>query len=214
MTATRCRACRLRYPPNSGERRFRATLARHLRRQAPRDGGHLPQHGFGRFMGECRRSALSRTIFCFGISHRRRLSRLRHDTLELIACTCLNSSSNIRSSVFSKGQLVLLGSWPRWLLVLAILAAAGGFGAFLVLGRQHFTKAFKGYRSVVLWALDWALLALLLLLLWQPAISVTALKQNQNIIAVVIDDSRSMALKDVGGHARARSGKLALKAVC
>ncbi len=51
---------------------------------------------------------------------------------------------------------------------------------------------------IVLWALDWALLALLLLLLWQPAISVTALKQQQNIIAVVVDDSRSMALKDTG----------------
>jgi len=101
-------------------------------------------------------------------------------------------------SVFSRGQLVLLGSWPRWILVLAILAAAAGLGAFLILGRKHFTKALQGYRSVVLWALDWALLALLLLLLWQPAISVAALKQNQNIIAVVIDDSRSMALKDTG----------------
>ena len=101
-------------------------------------------------------------------------------------------------SVFSKGQLVLLGSWPRWILVLAILAAAGGLGFFLIARRKRFTKALQGYRTVVLWALDWALLALLLLLLWQPAISVTALKQQQNIIAVVVDDSRSMALKDTG----------------
>jgi uncharacterized membrane protein len=101
-------------------------------------------------------------------------------------------------SVFSKGQLVLLGSWPRWILVLAILAAAGGLAVILLRGRQRFTKTLQGYRRVVLWALDWALLALLLLLLWQPAISVTALKQNQNIIAVVVDDSRSMSLKDTG----------------
>ena len=39
-------------------------------------------------------------------------------------------------SVFSKGQLVLLGSWPRWILLLAVLAAAGGLAAFLVLGRK------------------------------------------------------------------------------
>jgi uncharacterized membrane protein len=101
-------------------------------------------------------------------------------------------------SVFAKGQLVLLGSWPHWLLLLAILAAAAGLAVFLLRGRERFTKALQGYRRVVLWALDWALLALLLLLLWQPAISVTALKQNQNIIAVVVDDSRSMALKDTG----------------
>jgi len=101
-------------------------------------------------------------------------------------------------SVFSKGQLVLLGSWPRWLLVLGILAAAAGLAFFLLSPKKHFIKALQGYRRVVLWALDWALLALLLLLLWQPAISVTALKQNQNIIAVVVDDSRSMSLKDTG----------------
>ena len=101
-------------------------------------------------------------------------------------------------SVFSKGQLVLLGSWPRWILALAILAAAGVLAFFLIARRKQFTKALQGYRTVVLWALDWGLLALLLLLLWQPAISVTALKQQQNIIAVVVDDSRSMALKDTG----------------
>ncbi len=101
-------------------------------------------------------------------------------------------------SVFSKGQLVLLGSWPRWLLVLLILAAAGGLAGLLLAHKARFTKALQGYRRAVLWALDWALLALLLLLLWQPAISITALKQNQNIIAVVVDDSRSMGLKDTG----------------
>jgi uncharacterized membrane protein len=101
-------------------------------------------------------------------------------------------------SVFSKGHLVLLGSWPRWILLLAVLLAAAGLAVFLIARREQFTKALRGYRSVVLWALDWALLALLLLLLWQPAISVTALKEQQNIVAVVIDDSRSMALKDTG----------------
>ncbi len=101
-------------------------------------------------------------------------------------------------SVFEKGQLVLLGSWPRWALVIAVLAAAVGLAVFLVRPRRQFIKALRGYRSIVLWALDWLLLAVLLLLLWQPAISVTALKQNQNIIAVVVDDSRSMSLKDSG----------------
>jgi hypothetical protein len=102
------------------------------------------------------------------------------------------------ANVFAKGHFVLLGSWPRWILLLLVLAAAAGLAVFLLAKRQHFTRALRGYRSIVLWALDWALLALLLLLLWQPAISVTALKQQQNIIAVVVDDSRSMALKDTG----------------
>jgi len=99
-------------------------------------------------------------------------------------------------SVFSKGHFVLMGSWPRWLLILGVLAAAGALAVFLIGKRKQFTKALQGWRTVVLWGLDWALLAVLLLLLWQPAISVTALKEQQNIVAVVVDDSRSMALKD------------------
>jgi hypothetical protein len=38
------------------------------------------------------------------------------------------------------------------------------------------------------------LAALLLALLWQPAITVAELKPQQNIIAVLVDDSRSMAI--------------------
>ena len=34
---------------------------------------------------------------------------------------------------------------------------------------------------------------MLLLMLWQPALSVTTLRPQQNIVAVVADDSRSMA---------------------
>lgn len=51
-------------------------------------------------------------------------------------------------------------------------------------------------RAIVLSALQWATLAVLLLLLWEPAISVTSLKSQQNIVAVVLDNSRSMALAD------------------
>jgi uncharacterized membrane protein len=101
-------------------------------------------------------------------------------------------------SVFAKGHFVLLGSWPRWVLALTVLGAAGALAVFFLRRRDQFTKAMRGYRSIVLWALDSALLALLLLLLWQPAVSITALKQQQNIVAIVIDDSRSMALKDIG----------------
>jgi uncharacterized membrane protein len=48
----------------------------------------------------------------------------------------------------------------------------------------------------MVWALQSALLALLLLLLWEPALSVAALRPQQNIIAVIADDSRSMAMME------------------
>ena len=53
--------------------------------------------------------------------------------------------------------------------------------------------------------------ALLLLLLWQPAITVAELKPQQNIIAVVVDDSRSMAIADDGGAPRQTQAVKALK---
>jgi uncharacterized membrane protein len=43
-----------------------------------------------------------------------------------------------------------------------------------------------------------ALAALILLLLWRPAVSVATLKPQQNIIAVVVDDSRSMSIREDG----------------
>lgn len=47
-----------------------------------------------------------------------------------------------------------------------------------------------------------ALAALLLFLLWHPALSVATLKPQQNIVAVVVDDSASMATPDENGATR------------
>ncbi|HET8549333.1 MAG TPA: hypothetical protein VFL57_15075, partial [Bryobacteraceae bacterium] len=51
-------------------------------------------------------------------------------------------------------------------------------------------------RSAVLWGLQAAFLTVLLLMIWQPALSVSMLKPQQNVITVVVDDSRSMALRE------------------
>ncbi|HEY3939978.1 MAG TPA: glutamine amidotransferase, partial [Bryobacteraceae bacterium] len=111
-------------------------------------------------------------------------------------------------SVFAKGSFVLLGSWPRWALLLGVLAAAAVLGAFVLRGRKEAKPGIHGGRAIVLWLLQSALLAVLLLLLWEPAISVTALKPQQNIIAVVVDDSRSMALKDSGSSREQQAREL------
>ena len=97
--------------------------------------------------------------------------------------------------VFQKGNFVWLAGWPFWLLIVAILAAAAGL-AYLILGRGW--SLVKGYRAMVIWGLQASLVALLLLMLWQPALSVSALKSQQNIVAVVVDDSKSMALVEDG----------------
>ncbi len=58
----------------------------------------------------------------------------------------------------------------------------------------------------MIWGLQTLLAALVLVLLWQPAITVAELKPQQNIIAVLVDDSRSMAISE-DGATRAGAGR-------
>ena len=61
----------------------------------------------------------------------------------------------------------------------------------------------RGVRAGVVWLLQTAAWSrLLLFLLWHPALSVATLKPQQNIVAVVVDDSASMAIADEGGSTR------------
>ncbi len=102
------------------------------------------------------------------------------------------------ASVFARGRFVLLGSWPRWILYAAITATALLLAGALWRRRSRVLPSFRHGRALIISLLQWATLAILLLLLWEPAISVTTLKPQQNIVAVVLDDSRSMALADDG----------------
>ncbi len=101
-------------------------------------------------------------------------------------------------TVFSKGTFVLLGGWPAWLLTLLIVAAALALGAAIWIRRRRIAPSMRGVRTVAVWLLQTTLLALLLVLLWQPAMSVATLKPQQNIVAVVVDDSKSMAAEEDG----------------
>ena len=101
-------------------------------------------------------------------------------------------------SVYSRGQFALLGAWPKWILVLLIVVAAAGL-AWLIRSRlAQAAPMIQSWRAWVIWGLQAALAALLLLLLWQPAITVAELKPQQNIIAVLVDDSHSMGIAEDG----------------
>ncbi len=107
---------------------------------------------------------------------------------------------------FTKGKFVLLGTGPVWLLVVLILAGAAGLGwlIWMRLPKRQTQKQdanqsqMRSWRAVVVWAMQATLVASVLLLLWRPALSVAELKSQQNIIAVLVDDSHSMAIPDSG----------------
>ena len=105
-------------------------------------------------------------------------------------------------AAFSKGTFVLLAEWPVWALVLAIAAAAAGLGYIIWQRRRAVAPSIRGPRTIVVWLLQSALVCLLLFLLWQPALSISTLRPQQNIVAVVIDDSHSMSLQEDGQSRR------------
>jgi len=110
-------------------------------------------------------------------------------------------------SLYSRGEFALLGAWPKWMLVLLILAAAAGL-AWLIRSRlNEAAPVMRGWRVWLVWTLQTLLAALVLVLLWQPAITVAELKPQQNIIAVLVDDSRSMGISEDGSTRQAQAVK-------
>lgn len=94
--------------------------------------------------------------------------------------------------LFTKGEFLFASGWPVWLLVALLVAIAAGVG--WLLHKRH-GENLNGRRWVVIALLQAFVIGLVLLMLWRPALRVTALKPQQNVIAVVVDDSASMKLK-------------------
>jgi uncharacterized membrane protein len=112
--------------------------------------------------------------------------------------------------VFSKGQFVLLGAWPAWILLLLILGSMAGLAVLIRSRLPQAAPYVSKWRGGAVWLLQSLLIGTVLLLLWQPAITVAELAPQQNVIAVVLDDSRSMATADSGKLTREAAAQAAL----
>src|SRR5271169_1826955 len=110
-------------------------------------------------------------------------------------------------SVYARGQFALLGAWPKWVLALLILAAAAGLAVLIRRRLAEAAPVMRTWRAWVIWGLQTLLAAVVLVLLWQPAITVAQLKPQQNIIAVLVDDSRSMGISEDGVTRQAQAVK-------
>ncbi len=115
------------------------------------------------------------------------------------------------SPVFSKGRFVLLGSWPAWLLPALIVIISVGLAFLIRRNLRNAAPNLRNWRAWAIWGMQSALIALILTLLWQPAMVVSELSSQQNIIAIVIDDSRSMAIADSEGKTREAAAVNALE---
>jgi len=110
--------------------------------------------------------------------------------------------------VFSRGEFVLLSGWPQWLLGLLLVATAGILAGLIHARLAQAAPSVRNWRAAIIWLLQSCLAALLLILLWQPAIIIAQLQPQKNIIAVLIDDSRSMAATEDGATRLDRAVKV------
>jgi len=74
--------------------------------------------------------------------------------------------------VFTRGRLVLLGAWPGWVLLLLIVASVAGLGWLIRSRLPEAAPKMQTWRAGVVWLLQSLLVTLVLVLLWQPAITV------------------------------------------
>jgi uncharacterized membrane protein len=107
-------------------------------------------------------------------------------------------------SAFSKGRVVFLTPWPVWLLALLVIAGA----VALYFNIRTTRGVLNNARTIAIWVFETAMVALLLLLLWHPALSIATLRPQQNVVTVLIDHSRSMAIQENGSTRLAKAQEI------
>src|SRR5216117_638408 len=98
--------------------------------------------------------------------------------------------------VYEKGRLAfqLIGS-PAWFILFVIAAAAGAYYAYRYVARDKYSVGL-----VVLRAVTFSVLAFIFL---RPVLNISTVLPQESYMAVVIDNSESMKIKDDGQISRA-----------
>lgn len=89
---------------------------------------------------------------------------------------------------YRTGAFAFASAWPRWILIVAIVA--GVLGVALTLQRR---RELGAPRLLALGALQSMFVALLVSLLWRPVLNVERVRDRENVLAIALDASASMA---------------------
>lgn len=95
---------------------------------------------------------------------------------------------------YARGRLTLASGWPGWLLAVLILLVVAGVGLYLWRLRPRPPRR----QRALVWGLQSLAVAILLLMLWRPALVLSTLVPQRNLVAVLLDGSASMALAEHG----------------
>lgn len=104
------------------------------------------------------------------------------------------------ADLYARGELVLAGSWWLYLCTVPIAALA----IFTALRYVRVRGESRTFDRLLLGVTRTAILAILILALFQPVLRVTTQEARGNVVGVLLDDSLSMNITDQGGQARAQ----------
>lgn len=96
---------------------------------------------------------------------------------------------NYSSEVYERGRFIFANTWPIWILIGAFSVLSLVIVFFLYKNRRQLQL----YQLAVIGLLQMAMLALALLLVWQPSLLLEKLRSGDNVIAMMLDTSQSMA---------------------
>ncbi len=112
---------------------------------------------------------------------------------------------NYPLTAYRKGDFLFATGWPVWLLVLLIIAAAAGLAWHIRSKPGRLDRR----KQIILTLVQAAMAALVLFIFWQPALGVRSLRSQQNVVSILLDTSRSMAIGE-GEQSRLQQAVAAL----
>jgi uncharacterized membrane protein len=93
---------------------------------------------------------------------------------------------------YARGELIFAGNWPDWVLYFLTAIAVLSISFFLYRRRG----SAKWQQLSAIWVLQLSMLAVVIWVLTQPALSTEQLRAGENAVALVLDSSESMTYGD------------------
>ena len=99
---------------------------------------------------------------------------------------------NYSPEIYEEGEFIFANTWPAWSAVAVFILLSFVISYYLLRNRRLFTSLQLGFLGL----LQLLMLVLVLAIIWQPSLLIERLRTGDNVIAMMLDTSTSMAYDD------------------